>query len=634
MSCLSFLALTFLLNLLLLPLTTRAATLDVPSKYATIQAGVDAAQSGDTVLVADGIYTGDGNRDIDLGGKNLAVMSQHGATSTIIDCGGGISPDGSGSHRGFYIHRGEQNVVIEGFTVKNGYQSAVPDVADSGSGGGIAIHAFNYARIAVTDCVLTGNRADFGGGISHNNDSGVITLNGCTVAGNAARSDGGGIETGFNRSGGIVLVNCTVFGNSAGARGGGVFSINDYNGTVALTNCTITGNAAADGGGVYTENYSRISAVTLTNCIVYGSAGGEVSSRINGDTVNFCDVRYGMTGLSNINVDPQFVDAAHGDLHLQPSSGCLGAGTRPSAPTVDKDGHTRPNPPSIGAYDAALIPVGETHILWTSADGRLSLWNADAEDGTFTEHTYGPYPGWTAQALADGPDTLTRVLWTHSDGRISLWRLNSAAGTFTEDIFGPYPGWTAKAVSVSPNNTTHLLWANTDGRLSLWNTDTAGHFTERTYGPYPGWSAQAIADGGDGLRVLWDNTNGAASFWSLDNAAGTFTENTYGPYPGWTADALSVSRDTTHILWNNSDGRASLWNYQALDGTFTQNTYGPYPGWRAQAVADGADGKTRLLWDNTNGMMSLWSLDSAAGTFIQHAYGPYSGWTARAVSAP
>ncbi len=46
-----------------------ADILHVPDEYPTIQAGIDAGVNGDEVVVADGVYKGDGNRDLDFNGK-------------------------------------------------------------------------------------------------------------------------------------------------------------------------------------------------------------------------------------------------------------------------------------------------------------------------------------------------------------------------------------------------------------------------------------------------------------------------------------------------------------------------------------------------------------------------------------
>ena len=96
----------------------QARTITVPGNYLTIQQAIDVAQTGDTVLVYDGIYAGDGNKNLDFKGKRITVTSLNGPASTIIDC--------EGSGRAFYFHSGETpNSVLSGFTIRNG----APDVS-------------------------------------------------------------------------------------------------------------------------------------------------------------------------------------------------------------------------------------------------------------------------------------------------------------------------------------------------------------------------------------------------------------------------------------------------------------------------------------------------------------------------
>ncbi|MCD4655209.1 right-handed parallel beta-helix repeat-containing protein [bacterium] len=75
------------------------ALVRVPEDQPTIQDGIDAALHEGTVLVANGIYSGPGNRDLDLNDKKLTITSTGGPDQCIIQVDG--SP--TEYHRAFLL---------------------------------------------------------------------------------------------------------------------------------------------------------------------------------------------------------------------------------------------------------------------------------------------------------------------------------------------------------------------------------------------------------------------------------------------------------------------------------------------------------------------------------------------------
>src|SRR5262245_42288792 len=91
-----------------------AATLRVPGQYPTIGAALNAAHNGDRVIVADGTYSGAGNRNLDFAGKHIRVESSGGPANCIIDC--------QAQGRAFHFHSDEAPAArLTGFTIQNGF---------------------------------------------------------------------------------------------------------------------------------------------------------------------------------------------------------------------------------------------------------------------------------------------------------------------------------------------------------------------------------------------------------------------------------------------------------------------------------------------------------------------------------
>jgi len=150
------------------PAQTITLNSDGSGDYPTIQQAIDAAKNGDTIILADGIYTGPGNREIDFKGKAVTLRGANGPADCIIDC--------QNAGRAFHFHTGENpDSVVEGVTIRNGY------VADGYNGGAIYCQE---AAPTIKNCIFTGNTADAGGAIY--SSSGDLQVANCTFAGNSA----------------------------------------------------------------------------------------------------------------------------------------------------------------------------------------------------------------------------------------------------------------------------------------------------------------------------------------------------------------------------------------------------------------------------------------------------------------
>jgi predicted outer membrane repeat protein len=254
--------LTLLLLCAFCAISINAATIHVPADQPTIQAGIDAAVNGDTVLVADGTYAGDGNRDIDFSGRSILLVSESGPELTVVDCQGSAE----NPHRGFYFHSGEDTAsIVHGFTVKNGYIRT--NEGELSLGGGVLCVASSPKFV---NCVIRDNQAmppgyPLGGGIACLSSAPLIrdcVVRDCST-GSMGVSNGGGMYSDSLSS--LHVSGCQFSGNYGRRRGGAVYC----GGDAKFTNCVFNGNR--------TSNEGRAAAV----CIEKGS--------VQFDTCEFID---------------------------------------------------------------------------------------------------------------------------------------------------------------------------------------------------------------------------------------------------------------------------------------------------------------------------------------------------------
>jgi hypothetical protein len=240
-------------------------TIHVPKDQPTIQMGIDAAASGDQVVVAAGTYL----ENIDFKGKAIQVISSDGPGTTIID----------GGHKSATVsfHLGElRDSILSGFTITHGGSG----YSAQGEGGGVAVTG---AAPSIQSNVITANDCHgvtlfrSGALVEGNTISGSVDTDPdqCDVSGSGVYIDEPSAVTQY--PGAEVLGNVIENNNQTDAdlsdwynhaSGGGIY-VNSGDGDI-LENNVIRNNFASSGSGGIVAWYT--SHLIVFQNIIYGNS--------------------------------------------------------------------------------------------------------------------------------------------------------------------------------------------------------------------------------------------------------------------------------------------------------------------------------------------------------------------------
>jgi len=285
--------------------TGRACGIEiyVPDHFATIQGAINAASTGDTIIVRPGTYM----ENISFGGKAITLKSELGPDVTVIDGGQKETVVLFNNHE-------TRQSILEGFTITNGCGSyrassnwyygggvrchySSPTIryniiknnsvrgAFLGMGGGIYIYdssplvlrnsilhnaAWNGGGIClekgapvIKNNIITDNHAWNGGGLNMAADFSIIEEN--VICSNKSNYGGGGIMC-YDHTCALISGNIVI--NNGGVDAGGGISVVIF-GTPLLSNNIIVDNylsasGIANGGGVFIGSNADVAIINNT----------------------------------------------------------------------------------------------------------------------------------------------------------------------------------------------------------------------------------------------------------------------------------------------------------------------------------------------------------------------------------
>src|SRR6185312_5395808 len=286
-------------------------------------------------------------------------------------------------------------------TISNNTQKT----CSGGDGGGIEVLG---GSPQILNNVISGNQlilGGSGGGIDLNGASATIVGN--TIRDNSVFNDGGGISV-VNNSPANIIENLITGNTNISGNGGGMFLgvPSGDRGPFVVSN-TVAGNT---GSAIFIQGF--YSATKIVNNVLVGNLGSvalQCSALFSNappllgfnDAFSTGAAGYGgncvpLVGASgNISLDPQFVNAANNNYHLQASSPAIDAGNNadPNLPQLDLDGNPRiafgnastcSNTVDLGVYEFLLTTPPAATLSPATLDFGAQLVGTSSSAQSFT----------------------------------------------------------------------------------------------------------------------------------------------------------------------------------------------------------------------------------------------------------
>jgi hypothetical protein len=359
--------------------------------YPNLQDALAAAASGDTIRVADGVYTPDDGSGVTPGDRAASFTIPDGAT---VLCGyagyGAASPDArnvnaypvilSGDLNGddlwgilnvgensFHVVSASGSGTLDGATITAGNADGS---GDRRYGGGVLLTSSTFR---IEHCKILGNKADFGAGVACVEGVAPVLIN-TEITGNWAYTFGGCL---YNDDANVEMTNCLVTGNTAGSAdilgGDAIFNVM---GSLDITNCTIADNRPGHSAPANKRAIANViwgpgfvDTISIKNSIVR-NGGTEIwctePSLVTLYRNNIEGGAAGFGGSGNIDQNPLFKNPGEFGIEGQWF--------------FDDDGYTLlAGSPSIDAGNQALLPPG----LAVDLNGNTRVQGGQVDQGAY-----------------------------------------------------------------------------------------------------------------------------------------------------------------------------------------------------------------------------------------------------------